>query len=358
MKRLFFLFLVVFLLTEKVFAENLIELQFEVNSSEVYFGDTLYIAVYAKNISGKRLDNFPAFNLDHFYYCYFGEYSFYKYFKVYLTQVDANVSFPFYQMQHGEIIKQNYKIKHKYISFEKDAKILFHVIEFPIPSLDAINDKFWSRLLDDSAQDKNKNKFILHIKGKIEGNDISYFDGEINRELTIKPRSKNGMFLMEYWHSTLPPNAFIISSTYPSLKFFSDDYKKNMNYYDRAIEYPLKNHVKSGKTKISISLYFRYSYWSHYPPPYCYPATWEGWKKLEDVFEEGTLQDEIHYTRLCLQYIETKDEGVLDELKKLIARFDSVRQNAIVKRADHAEGNNRKNVTLKKLFETIQNFQP
>ncbi|MDR2643360.1 MAG: hypothetical protein LBC74_11270 [Planctomycetaceae bacterium] len=375
MKRLFFLILVVFLLTGKVFAENLIELQFEVNSSEIYFGDTLYIAVYAKNISGKRLDNFPAFNLGYdFLYN-----KFYKHFKVYLTQIDADVSFPFYQMCHSDFLHNRKvlyapvssrslssyenlihksEVQYRYVSLEKDAKILIHVLEFPMPSLDDINDKFWSRLLNDSAQDKNKNKFILHIKGKIKENDISYFDGEINRELTIKPRSKKTMFLIEYWHSTFPPNAFIISSRYPSLKFLSDDYKNNKNYTEYPVEYKLRALWKSDKIILVSLSDFRYSLWSYYPPHYCSPSTWEGWEKLEGIFEEGTLRDEIRYTRLCLQYFETKDDGVLDELKKLIAKFDKVRQDAIVEQAKRQAINFQEHITLKKLFDAIQNFQP
>jgi hypothetical protein len=70
--------------------------------------------------------------------------------------------------------------------------------------------------------------------------------------------------------------------------------------------------------QISQNLAFFLRIGNRYPDYPNLPSDWRGWKNLEESFEASTLRDEIRWTRICLQYCETKNDKVLDELKSWI----------------------------------------
>ena len=61
------------------------------------------------------------------------------------------------------------------------------------------------------------------------------------------------------------------------------------------------------------------------------PGAWQGWKELEESLSESTMRDEIRLTRILIQYCDTKDEQVLEELKEWFAGMNEVQRTCMAK---------------------------
>jgi hypothetical protein len=83
------------------------------------------------------------------------------------------------------------------------------------------------------------------------------------------------------------------------------------------------------------------------------PKDWRGWKELEESFCEGTLRDEIRWTRICIQYCETKDEKVLEELKSWLEKMNPIQRAVMV---NYIQKNEQLPESIK-LHNTIQPFK-
>ena len=81
---------------------------------------------------------------------------------------------------------------------------------------------------------------------------------------------------------------------------------------------------------------------NRYPSEMMAPETWQGWKELEESLSPSTMRDEIRLTRILIQYCDTRDEKVLDELKEWFAEMDEVQRtcmaNSVFRRAKFAVG--------------------
>jgi hypothetical protein len=333
MRRIFLLFVVVLFVTGNVFAKNPIDLELELHSNEIYFGDTLYIAVYAKNVSGKQLDKFPAFAMHkghlgqpaRFYYP-----EFFNNFQINLSHANLNSVFKFYLVyfsKHSyrgskEVEKENKDTTINYITLNPDERVRIGLILFPLPSLADINDPFWISAFKEPPEANDK--FILTIRGTIKKDNITYFDDMVNCRLKINPRSKKSMELISDWYKN-SPSIYDVSPEFPSIKFWSKD---RSDHY-RAVRIPI--YWENGKIwEVDPDVSIRYTY-TLYPHGSLCPNTWEGWKKLEDTFENGTLRNEICYTRLRIQYYVTNDKKVLEEFKKWLAEITHLEREFIIK---------------------------
>ena len=65
---------------------------------------------------------------------------------------------------------------------------------------------------------------------------------------------------------------------------------------------------------------------NRYPSDPNAPETWQGWKELEESISPSTMRDEIRLTRILIQYCDTRDEKVLDELKEWFADMNEVQR--------------------------------
>ena len=68
---------------------------------------------------------------------------------------------------------------------------------------------------------------------------------------------------------------------------------------------------------------------NRYPSDPNAPETWQGWKELEESISESTMRDEIRLTRMLIQYCDTKDEKVLEELKAWFAEMNEVQRTCM-----------------------------
>jgi hypothetical protein len=346
MRRIFLFFVVVLFVTGSVFAENLIDLEIELSSDEIYFADTLFIAIYAKNVSGKLINNFPAFGT---HPVDLSCPEFFDYFKIYLSHANDKAIYHFYQ---DRLSKWYYiDVKHacpiKQISLNPDEKVRIGIVLFKLPTLDNIKDPFWSRVIKEPPKDNDK--FILNVEGTFKKDNITYFDGMICHKLKINPRSKESMKIITDWYKNSSPKLYEISSEFPSVKFISGKFlSENYNFYKED------GRIQIGKIP-AIPWRFRYELISYYPPEHLGPTTWEDWKKLEESFEKGTLKDKIRFTRICVQYYTTADEKVLDELKSWLEKMNPLQRTIIVNINYSQRHNDLPN--YQKFNEVIQSFK-
>ncbi len=78
---------------------------------------------------------------------------------------------------------------------------------------------------------------------------------------------------------------------------------------------------------------------NRYPGPPNTPETWQGWKELEESITPSTMRDEIRLTRILIQYCDTKDEKVLDELKEWFVGMNEIQRTCMAKSiCDRARG--------------------
>ena len=61
------------------------------------------------------------------------------------------------------------------------------------------------------------------------------------------------------------------------------------------------------------------------------PETWQGWKELEDSLSPSTMRDEIRMARILIQYFDTEDDAVLEELKEWFANMNEVQRSILIK---------------------------
>ena len=81
---------------------------------------------------------------------------------------------------------------------------------------------------------------------------------------------------------------------------------------------------------------------NRYPGDPNAPETWQGWKELEESITPSTMRDEIRLTRILIQYCDTKDKKVLDELKTWFDDMNEIQRVCMAKsirdRAEHTYG--------------------
>ena len=81
----------------------------------------------------------------------------------------------------------------------------------------------------------------------------------------------------------------------------------------------------------------KFSHWffvrigNRYPATPGTPETWQGWMALEESLTPSTMRDEIRLTRILIQYCDTEDDAVLQELKDWFAGMNEVQRTVMAK---------------------------
>ena len=207
---------------------------------------------------------------------------------------------------------------------------LFFTSTIQVPPLEDLKEPFWEKYFKNLATGNEEFMLNLTFKG--------YFaekqDGSGNSQpipitleipITIKQRSEKEMALIRKWHNTLA------------------DYLVSQEFQKFGVTGP-----KSDMPKNTIVKNEKFSHWyfvqnfNLYPNTLDIPETWQGWKALEDSLSPSTMRDEIRLTRILIQYCDTQDEKVLDELKTWFDVMNEVQRTVMAKsirdRAEHTYG--------------------
>ena len=190
-----------------------------------------------------------------------------------------------------------------------------------IPPLENIHEPFWEKHLKDISRDGED--FLLQVSVftrpcdfnisiltpdefsdllencTIDRNCPFPLSREIvlEQKIRLKPRPIKEMAMIESWYDTMIK------------EFSSEKIERISSNWWKVI--PVQNE------NYSQWLFIRHG--NNYPGTPNTPLTWQGWKELEESITSSTMRDEIRLTRILIQYCDTKDKKVLDELKTWFA---------------------------------------
>ena len=135
-------------------------------------------------------------------------------------------------------------------------------------------------------------------------------------QVTVKLRNPEEMAMIEKWYKNTPIDFFPVI--------------KGGRQYIRKI--PPKGHrMESWRRIHSHSLWLFMNTGNRYPGDPNVPTTWQEWQALEESITPSTMRDEIRLTRILIQYCDTKNEKVLDELKAWFADMNEVQRACMAK---------------------------
>ena len=89
------------------------------------------------------------------------------------------------------------------------------------------------------------------------------------------------------------------------------------------------------------------------------PPAAQRWKELEESLPSGVMLDEIRLTRMLIQYCDTKDKKVLEELKKWFSEMNEVQRTCMAKSVlNRARGtfDHDTELTLRDLYHAIREY--
>jgi hypothetical protein len=172
-----------------------------------------------------------------------------------------------------------------------------------------------------------------------EGKEVEFYFNSypaFRKKLRIKSRKDNEKKLLEKWYKNTPnyyhpelKSSKIIPRTTPNEKLIKTDHywwtRKEFNYNKVMSEKSVKSEII---TNYIPDYFLRHG--NRYPGYPNLPKTWQDWKELEDSFEPSTLRDEIRWTRICIQYCDTEDEKVLEELKLWLMKMNPIQRTVMV----------------------------
>ncbi|MDR2346379.1 MAG: hypothetical protein LBE18_09960, partial [Planctomycetaceae bacterium] len=210
----------------------------------------------------------------------------------------------------------------------KERKVI-GTYSLPVPSLEDLHSQKWQEELSKLLTDQKQLCFKL-VFTEINPDQMRVMPLNTNkgtRKLTnyewyfeLKQRKQEEMRLLKDWHEKTPKHLLpimreeLLSSGWTSDKI----YFKTSEAYHKELFSSVEPHVTILKYILRVG--------NRYPGYPNMPNDCQGWKKLEESFEPSTLQDEIRWTRICLQYCTTADAKVLDELKTWLEKMNPIQR--------------------------------
>ena len=145
-------------------------------------------------------------------------------------------------------------------------------------------------------------------------------------QVTIKLRNAEEMAMIEKWYQNTPRRYF------PVIEEHGRDL--NSPLYLKRPSKPMIlgiRHEPSSRKILGYNPWYFMTIGNRYPADPNAPETWQGWKELEDSVTPSTMRDEIRLTRILIQYCDTKDENVMEELKGWFAGMNKVQRVCMAK---------------------------
>ncbi|MDR1483941.1 MAG: hypothetical protein LBT09_03860, partial [Planctomycetaceae bacterium] len=276
-----------------------ITITLEIFPKEIKIGDTLYCVIKATNDSDIERHTASVVNPDRsglFSYIGFDE------IKNFVFDGEKKWEIYPYMTRAAHVDMGNLK---RIIIAPRSSAVVF-TYDIRLVSLEDLYDPFWLDVQKNLSQQGNEMEFrveFLPYMTPIEAQRI------FKEKIRILPREKNEMKLLNDWYQNTPKHLF------PELN--SDDI-----YNTRRSQKWLRKKLKGERVGDKIFVMSR----NLYPGYPNLPKDWQGWKKLEESFEHGTLRDEIRWTRICIQYCSTGNEKVLDELKTWLDKMNPIQR--------------------------------
>jgi hypothetical protein len=252
------------------------------------------------------------------------------------------------------------KFNEKY-SFPPKSQSILLLLAFQFPSLEDLHSEFWknemealknnpegldyeleiliSKLNRETPQKKSNSHENNDVLCKLSSEEVVERLRDASRNslehlktnVRIKLRSADEMALIEQWYQSTPESLWpkIAKYTAPLPGCKETGF---LQYFGRHSE--PKNWIKAdgaqftfGERKLTPWDFVRLG--NRYPSDPNAPETWQGWKELEERITPSTMRDEIRLTRIFIQYCDTKDESVLEELREWFVEMNEVQRTCM-----------------------------
>jgi hypothetical protein len=198
--------------------------------------------------------------------------------------------------------------------------IVFIAVPLQFPSLDELHTPFWEETLKELKDHPEGLVFDFGIEFSPPQGSIFYDAkirsvGRLTDQVTLKLRNAEEMVMIEEWYRKTPEDYFPIV---------------DKGTHIRKVP-PQGIRKESGKKILGKSPWAFTTIGNRYPGDPNAPETWQGWKELEESISESTMRDEIRLTRMLIQYCDTRDEKIPEELKTWFAEMNEVQRTCMAK---------------------------
>jgi len=338
---------------------------------EVYFGDPVYIGIRLKNISEEEVSYYTSG------YCR-------EYF--WLSLLSDSITVPYHLLhEYLAFWSPHYAYREPPSHFFQTGESVLVLVAYQeLPALEDMNFPFWKEA---KKRLESGESIVTHI-----GMECRSRDGKqppepnyeyVSQPLLIKPRPASEMELVQNWLEGTPeklrPAPFdqiVVEGRYflaldnlkdefdaipltPKPGFVSKERSLKINRNDRLSMASNERFIK-----VQGNDYFPYYFVRHGNrkpgDPVC-PETWQGWQELEESITPSTMRDEIRLTRMLIQYCDTQDKTVLDELKKWLTDMNELQRwsmiNSVLDKAKKGyEGKDILKSSFRDLYHAIREY--
>jgi len=318
---------------------------------EIYFGDPIYIGIYRKNISEEMATSIINNGSRHNHW---------------LTLHSEGISVPYFLLYESDVTwypgSSNHPPASLYHTFQPGESMLVTVAYQELPALEDMNFPFWEEAKKRLNVGEN---VVVYITGEIPERTAAGRNARerivvqpavtlfISDPIVIKPRPGSEMELLEKWLEETPKrllpvpydqfNAESDVGYWDAWRFIKDEFDTipftpKPDFVSKTRDYKVKRNdrhfLASNERFIKVrdKEYFPYFFLRHGNrkpgDPVC-PETWQGWKELEESLSPSTMRDEIRMVRILIQYCDTEDEAVLQELKDWFADMNELQRTVM-----------------------------
>ena len=317
---------------------------------EIYFGDPIYMGFHLKNRTGEVATDW-VINGHHRM-------------NFWLTLHSESISVPYHLLYESDMrwnpdhsgYRQFDFLLH---DFQPGESMLVAVAYQELPTLEDMKHPFWEEAKKRLNASENT---VAHIVGERPlrtplGRSIpglsEPFIHFVSDPIVIKSRPDSEMKLLEQWLEGTPEklrpvsldqfkaeSGVIYYCAWENLKDQFDwvPFTPKPDFVSKTRNYKILRNARyyfaSNERFIKVrgEEYFPYIFLRHGNrkpgDPVC-PETWQGWKELEESLLPSTMRDEIRLTRILIQYCDTEDEAVLQELKDWFADMNELQRTVM-----------------------------
>ena len=279
---------------------------------EVYYGDTIYIAVCYRNISeddGKRVTRLNRNEWDDK-----------------LNNVSATLRFKNeelkYLFEKDGSFKGTRNAHHERTTFfGPNDFFVGYVCCIETPPLEDLKQSFWQEIRNELEKESS---ISLAIDIELPAG-FSFSKDLISETVTINNRPNSELGLLEKWsyEYASPSDPFYPEIHKRGNKDFS--YKLRPSSSDESKYSIIYQKEKATPLSVSPSYVVRVGNRKPFAPNS--PTTVDGWRELEDRFVDSTIKDEIHLTTLLIEYYaarETNAENIQDKRDAVLQWLDKL----------------------------------
>jgi hypothetical protein len=292
------------------------EMSIDTYPNEIYFGDHVYVVISLKNQTEKPQEVY-YFDTEIYPHTEYG-------LKMTISDADDVLRYPVLFEERDNSVACAIPAKPGIVSPGNEVVVYRERLQFP--PLEDMDTEFWKNVSFAISNGKSKELYLncryQLDKPKDQENPIAV---TVRKKFTIKQRNEKETELLRTWYSESPEEIFPVtkwsSVTGNGRKYGKGEHGDHIRLEDKFIKF--RDHQWPSDYFVS---------WANRTPPqgFC-PETWQGWKELEESLTPSTMRDEIRLTRMIIQYCDTKDTAVLDELKEWFAGMNEVQRIVMTK---------------------------